>query len=159
VHPEQAFAWRDYMVSNYDDSAKEAWPKSKGIDVVRGSARIAGPGRVAVGDDVHTPKEIVIATGSAPGDPRSPGLRELEGVWTNREATAMTEVPVRLLVLGGGPVGVEMAQAAARMGASVVAPRSARGGCHRGSAADPSAPPLDERHTAVAGSGALPRHP
>jgi pyruvate/2-oxoglutarate dehydrogenase complex dihydrolipoamide dehydrogenase (E3) component len=63
---------------------------------------------------------VVIATGSEPVIPPVPGLRELDGVWTNREATALTEVPRRLLVLGGGPVGVEMAQAVSRMGASVV---------------------------------------
>ena len=119
VHAEQAFEWRDFMVSGYDDSAKEAWPKGKGIDILRGAGSIAGPGRVAVGDAVHTAREIVIATGSEPVIPPIPGLRELDGVWTNREATGMTEVPRRLLVLGAGPVGVEMAQATARMGASV----------------------------------------
>jgi dihydrolipoamide dehydrogenase len=62
---------------------------------------------------------VVIATGSDAVVPPVPGLRELDGVWTNREATALTEVPRRLLVLGGGPVGVEMAQAVRRMGASV----------------------------------------
>jgi len=61
----------------------------------------------------------VIATGSEPVIPPIPGLAELEGVWTNREVTGLTEVPGRLLVLGGGPVGVEMAQAVHRMGASV----------------------------------------
>jgi pyruvate/2-oxoglutarate dehydrogenase complex dihydrolipoamide dehydrogenase (E3) component len=119
VHAEPAFEWRDFMVSDYDDSAKEAWPRSKGIDILRGGAKIAGPGRVAVGDAVHTAREIVIATGSEPVIPPIPGLRELEGVWTNRGVTAMTEVPKRLLVLGAGPVGVEMAQATARMGSSV----------------------------------------
>ena len=61
----------------------------------------------------------MIATGSDPVFPPVPGLDELEGVWTNREVTALTEVPRRLLVLGGGPVGVEMAQAVHRLGASV----------------------------------------
>ena len=61
----------------------------------------------------------MIATGSDPVIPPVPGLRELDGVWTNREVTALTEVPRRLLVLGGGPVGVEMAQAVQRLGASV----------------------------------------
>ena len=61
----------------------------------------------------------MISTGSDPFVPPVPGLRELPGVWTNREATGMTEVPRRLLVLGAGPVGVEMAQAVARMGGSV----------------------------------------
>ena len=61
----------------------------------------------------------MIATGSDPVVPPVPGLRELDGVWTNREATGLTEVPRRLLILGGGPVGVELGQALARMGASV----------------------------------------
>jgi pyruvate/2-oxoglutarate dehydrogenase complex dihydrolipoamide dehydrogenase (E3) component len=119
VHPREAFEWRNFMVSDYDDSAKEAWPRSKGIDILRGAATIAGPGRVGVGDSEHTTEHIVIATGSEPVIPPIDGLRELDGVWTNREVTAMTEVPKRLIVLGAGPVGVEMAQAAARMGASV----------------------------------------
>ena len=59
------------------------------------------------------------ATGSDPVVPPVPGLQGLEGVWTNREATALTEVPRRLLVLGGGPVGLELGQALVRMGASV----------------------------------------
>jgi pyruvate/2-oxoglutarate dehydrogenase complex dihydrolipoamide dehydrogenase (E3) component len=119
IYAEQAFAWRDFMVSGYDDSAKVAWPEGLGIDVIRGSASIAGPGQVSVGEQTYTAKDIVISTGSEPVIPPVPGLRELEGVWTNREATGLKEVPRRLLVLGGGPVGVEMAQAVARMGASV----------------------------------------
>jgi pyruvate/2-oxoglutarate dehydrogenase complex dihydrolipoamide dehydrogenase (E3) component len=119
VDAQAAFAWRDFMVSDYDDSAKEAWPKSKDIDVIRGSGAIAGHGRVSVGDVTYTAKDIVISTGSEPIIPPVPGLRELDDIWTNREATGLNEVPRRLLVLGGGPVGVEMAQAVARMGASV----------------------------------------
>ena len=115
----QALAWRDYIVSGYDDSGQLAWAQSKGIDIIRGTGRIAGPGTVAVGDDTYTTEHIVIATGSDPVTPPIHGLRNLEGVWTNREVTGLKEVPDRLLVLGGGPVGVEMAQAIARMGASV----------------------------------------
>jgi pyruvate/2-oxoglutarate dehydrogenase complex dihydrolipoamide dehydrogenase (E3) component len=114
-----AFAWRDFMVSSYDDAGQRSWLQSEGIDLLRGAGRIDGPGRVAVGDAVHTCEHVVVSTGSDPVIPPVPGLRELPGVWTNREATAMTEVPRRLLVLGGGPVGVEMAQAVARMGGSV----------------------------------------
>ena len=62
---------------------------------------------------------MIIATGSEPIIPPVPGLRELEGVWTNREVTGMKAVPRRLLVLGGGPVGVEMAQAVWRLGGEV----------------------------------------
>jgi pyruvate/2-oxoglutarate dehydrogenase complex dihydrolipoamide dehydrogenase (E3) component len=114
-----ALGWRDFMVSDYDDSAKVGSLEELGIDLLRGSARLAGPGRVVVGETEHTAKNIVIATGSDPVIPPVPGLRELDGIWTNREATGLKEVPRRLLVLGGGPVGVEMAQAVGRMGASV----------------------------------------
>jgi pyruvate/2-oxoglutarate dehydrogenase complex dihydrolipoamide dehydrogenase (E3) component len=119
VHAESAFDWRDFMVSGYDDARKAGALEERGIAVLRGAARLAGPGRLVVGDDEHSADHIVIATGSDPMIPPVPGLRELDGVWTNREATALMEVPGRLLVLGGGPVGVEMAQAVARMGASV----------------------------------------
>jgi pyruvate/2-oxoglutarate dehydrogenase complex dihydrolipoamide dehydrogenase (E3) component len=119
VRPEGAFEWRDFMVSNYQDGAKAAYLEGKGIEVLRGPARLAGPGRVEVAGEVHAAEHIVLATGSSPVIPPIPGLAELDGVWTNREVTALTEVPRRLLVLGGGPVGVEMAQAVHRMGASV----------------------------------------
>jgi pyruvate/2-oxoglutarate dehydrogenase complex dihydrolipoamide dehydrogenase (E3) component len=120
VRPEGAFEWRDFMVSGYEDGAKAEYLESKGIEVLRGAARLAGPGRVEIDGEPHSAEHVVIATGSDAVIPPVPGLRELDGVWTNREATALTEVPRRLLVLGGGPVGVEMAQAVRRMGASVV---------------------------------------
>ena len=114
-----AFAWRDFMVSGYDDTGQARWAEGEGISVLRGIGRLEGPGRVRVGDTVHSADDIVIATGSEPVIPPVPGLRELEGIWTNREATGLTEVPRRLLVLGGGAVGLELGQALARMGASV----------------------------------------
>jgi pyruvate/2-oxoglutarate dehydrogenase complex dihydrolipoamide dehydrogenase (E3) component len=116
VRPEPAFAWRDFMTSGYDDSGKVGWYEGKGIEVIRGSGRIEGPGRVSVDGASYSADHIVISTGSSPFIPPIDGLRELDGVWTNREATGLTEVPRRLLVLGGGPVGVEMAQVVARMG-------------------------------------------
>jgi pyruvate/2-oxoglutarate dehydrogenase complex dihydrolipoamide dehydrogenase (E3) component len=119
VRPEGAFEWRDFMVSGYQDGAKAEWLQAKGIEVIRGPARLAGPGQVDVGGEALSTDHVVIATGSDPVMPPVPGLSELDGVWTNREATGLTEVPRRLLVLGGGPVGVEMAQAIGRMGASV----------------------------------------
>jgi len=119
VRPAGAFEWRDFMVANYEDGAKAAYLESQGIKVLRGTARLAGAGRVEVDDETHIAAHIVIATGSDPVIPPVPGLRELDGVWTNREVTGLTEVPRRLLVLGGGPVGVEMAQAVHRLGASV----------------------------------------
>jgi pyruvate/2-oxoglutarate dehydrogenase complex dihydrolipoamide dehydrogenase (E3) component len=119
LDPAAAFEWRDFMVAGYDDAAKAEWLGSKGIDLLRGAARLAGPGRVAVDGAEHTTEHVVLASGSDPVIPPVPGLAEAEGVWTNRESTALTEVPRRLLVLGGGPVGVELAQAVRRMGASV----------------------------------------
>jgi len=106
----QALAWRDFMVSDYDDSAQVAWLDDKGIDLLRGAGRIAGPGRVDVDGTVHETERIVLATGSDPVVPPIPGLRELDGVWSNREATGAKALPRRLLVLGAGPVGVELAQ-------------------------------------------------
>jgi len=111
--------WRDFMVSGYDDTAKADWLEESGIALLRGAAAITGQGKVTVNQTEYSTEHTVIATGSDPVIPPVDGLREADGVWTNREVTALKEVPDRLLVLGGGPVGVEMAQAVARMGASV----------------------------------------
>jgi pyruvate/2-oxoglutarate dehydrogenase complex dihydrolipoamide dehydrogenase (E3) component len=119
VRSEGAFEWRNFMVADYEDGAKAAYLEGHGIEVVRGTGRLAGPGSVEVDEETYRAAHVVIATGSDPVFPPVPGLRELEGVWTNREVTALTEVPRRLLVLGGGPVGVEMAQAVRRLGATV----------------------------------------
>jgi pyruvate/2-oxoglutarate dehydrogenase complex dihydrolipoamide dehydrogenase (E3) component len=115
----EALAWRDFMVSDHDDAGQVKWLDGEGIALLRGDARIAGPNRVAVGDQEHTAEHVVIATGSDPLIPPIEGLDGLDDVWTNREATALEEVPKRLLILGGGPVGVEMGQAIRRMGAEV----------------------------------------
>jgi pyruvate/2-oxoglutarate dehydrogenase complex dihydrolipoamide dehydrogenase (E3) component len=120
VDVEAALAWRDFMVSDYSDAGQERWLASAGIDLLRGSGRLAGPGVVEVDGVRHTAEHIVVATGSEPIMPPIPGLSGLEGVWTNREATGMKAVPRRLLVLGGGPVGVELAQAVRRFGGEVV---------------------------------------
>jgi pyruvate/2-oxoglutarate dehydrogenase complex dihydrolipoamide dehydrogenase (E3) component len=115
-----AFAWRDFMVSDYSDSAQEKWLVEHGITLLRGSGRLAGPGLVDVDGRRHTAEHVVLANGSEAVVPPIPGLRELEGVWTSREATSMTAVPRRLVILGGGAVGVEMAQAVQRLGGQVV---------------------------------------
>jgi pyruvate/2-oxoglutarate dehydrogenase complex dihydrolipoamide dehydrogenase (E3) component len=111
--------WRDFMTSSWDDTGAVGWLDDKGIDLLRGVGRVAGPGRVAVGDAEYECDQIVIATGSSPVIPPIDGLRELDGVWTNREATEFKEVPKSLIVLGGGPVGVELAQAFRRFGSEV----------------------------------------
>jgi dihydrolipoamide dehydrogenase len=119
VDVDAALAWRDFMVSNYSDAGQERWLAANGIQLLRGTGRLAGVGAVEVDGVRHTAEHVVVATGSDPIVPPVPGLRELEGIWTNREATGMKTVPRRLLVLGGGPVGVELAQAVRRFGGEV----------------------------------------
>jgi pyruvate/2-oxoglutarate dehydrogenase complex dihydrolipoamide dehydrogenase (E3) component len=112
-------AWRDFQVSDYKDDGQVAWAEEAGIDILRGEGRLAGRGAVAVGDDTYSARDVVIATGSDPSIPGLAGLEKIEGLWGSREATGLREVPGRLLVLGAGPVGTEMAQALHRLGASV----------------------------------------
>lgn len=95
------------------------WLDEKGIELLRGQGALAGPGRVEVDGTAYEAEHVVIATGSEAAIPPIHGLRDLEGVWTNREATAASESPKRLIVLGGGAAGVELGQAYARMGTSV----------------------------------------
>jgi dihydrolipoamide dehydrogenase len=119
VDVEAALAWRDFMVSDYSDAGQERWLADHGISLLRGTGRLAGPGVVEVDGVHHTADHVVLANGADPVVPPVPGLRELDGVWTNREATSMKTIPRRLLILGGGPVGVEMAQAVHRLGGEV----------------------------------------
>jgi dihydrolipoamide dehydrogenase len=114
-----ALAWRDFMVADYSDEGQERWLAGKGIDLLRGTGKLAGTGVVEVDGERHTARHVVLATGSDPTIPPIPGLRELGGVWTNREVTGMKAVPRRLVILGGGPVGAEMAQAVRRLGGEV----------------------------------------
>jgi pyruvate/2-oxoglutarate dehydrogenase complex dihydrolipoamide dehydrogenase (E3) component len=120
VDVEAALAWRDFMVSDYSDSGQEKWLAENGIDLIRGSGRLAGPGVVEVDGNRHTADHIVLANGADPVVPPIQGLRELEGVWTSREATSMKSIPRHLIILGGGPVGAELAQAVSRLGGEAV---------------------------------------
>jgi pyruvate/2-oxoglutarate dehydrogenase complex dihydrolipoamide dehydrogenase (E3) component len=120
VDVEAALAWRDFMVSNHSDAGQERWLADRGIDLLRGTGRLAGIGVVEVDGVSHTAEHIVVATGADPFVPPIPGLRDLEGVWGTREATSMKAVPRRLLVLGGGPAGVELAQVVRRLGGEAV---------------------------------------
>jgi pyruvate/2-oxoglutarate dehydrogenase complex dihydrolipoamide dehydrogenase (E3) component len=119
VDVEAALAWRDFMVSEYSYAGQERWLADNGIDLLRGTGRLAGTGVVEVDGVRHTAEHVVLANGAEPFIPPIPGLHELDGFWTNREATGMKAVPRRMLVLGGGPVGVEMAQAVRRLGGEV----------------------------------------
>jgi dihydrolipoamide dehydrogenase len=120
VDVEAALAYRDFMVSNYSDAGQQRWLAGEGIDLLRGRGRLAGIGAVEVDGVRHTADHVVLACGADAFIPPIPGLRELDGIWTNREVTGMKAVPRRLLIIGGGPVGVEMAQAVRRLGGEVV---------------------------------------
>ena len=119
IDVDAALAWRDFMVSDYSDEGQEQWLKTRGIDLLRGTGRLAGPGVIEVDGARYTAGDIVVATGSDPVVPPIPGLRELDGVWGTHDVTGMKEVPRRLVVLGGGAAGTELAQAVHRLGAEV----------------------------------------
>jgi len=116
-----AFAQRDYMTSHWRDDGELSWLEGKGIDLVRGTGRLAGERAVEVEAADGTTRRlsaaraVVLATGTSPLIPPIPGLREA-GPWDNRMATSAKELPRRLLVLGGGAIGAEMAQAFKRLG-------------------------------------------
>jgi pyruvate/2-oxoglutarate dehydrogenase complex dihydrolipoamide dehydrogenase (E3) component len=115
------FAWRD-VVAERDDSSQVAWLASMRAELVRGDGVVAEPGVVRVDGAELAYDRLVIATGSSPVVP--PVVDGLD-YWTNREATEATELPGSLLVLGGGPVGSELAQFFARLGSRVTLVQSA----------------------------------
>jgi len=119
VDVEKVLAWRDFMVSDYSDAGQERWLDGKGIDLLRGTGRLSGIGAVEVDGARHLAEHVVLANGSDPFTPPIPGLDGLSGVWTSRDATSMKAIPRHLLVLGGGPVGVEIAQIVRRLGGDV----------------------------------------
>jgi pyruvate/2-oxoglutarate dehydrogenase complex dihydrolipoamide dehydrogenase (E3) component len=119
VDVQAALAYRDFMVSNYSDAGQQRWLASRQIDLLRGTGRLAGPGVVEVNGVPHTAEHVVVATGADPVIPPIPGLRDLDGVWTNREATGMKSVPAHLLIIGGGAIGAEFAQIVRRLGGGV----------------------------------------
>jgi dihydrolipoamide dehydrogenase len=112
-------ARRDEVVHDLDDSSQVPWLEERGVSLVRGHGRLEGERRVRVGVDVLVARRaVVVATGSAATIPPVPGLSDARP-WTNVEATTAKDVPPRLFVLGGGVVGVEMAQAWSSLGSKV----------------------------------------
>lgn len=119
-----AFAQRDYMTSGWDDAGQIPWLDSKHITLLRGTGRLSGPHTVTVSaadgaEAVVSADRVVLATGTVPAMPPIPGLGDV-GAWTNRDVTAAKQVPPSLLVLGGGAIGAEMAQAFRRLGSAQV---------------------------------------
>jgi dihydrolipoamide dehydrogenase len=110
---------RDEVVYGLDDSAQLPWLEERGVELVRGAGQLDGERRVAVGDDALVARRaVVVATGTGPLLPPIPRLAEA-AAWTNREGTNARAVPARLVVLGGGVAGVELAQAWASLGSEV----------------------------------------
>ncbi len=110
---------RDEIVHSLDDSDQLPWLEDHGIVLIRGHGRLEGERRVRVGDTVYEARRaVVVAVGSAAAMPPIPGLAEAQP-WTNRQVTTAAAIPSRLIILGGGVVGAEMAQAYLELGASV----------------------------------------
>ena len=110
---------RDEIIHNLDDKHMEPWLTDRGVTLVRGAGKLDGERRVAVGDEtLIAGRAVVVATGSGPAMPPIDGLAEAKP-WTNREATTAKQAPERLTILGGGVVGVEMAQAWRSLGSQI----------------------------------------
>jgi dihydrolipoamide dehydrogenase len=110
---------RDEIIHDLDDSVQVPWLEERNVTIVRGRGRFAGERRVRVGDELLVARRAaIVAVGTGPVLPPIPGLAEA-AAWTNREATTAKVAPKRLFVLGGGVVGVELAQAWASLGSSV----------------------------------------
>ncbi|MFB2598777.1 NAD(P)/FAD-dependent oxidoreductase [Herbiconiux sp. P17] len=111
-------ARRDAFASDWKDDGQVAWLESAGIDLIRGHARITGRGTIDVDGRHYRAKAVAVATGSIPVLPDIPGLADAKP-WSTREATSASSIPPRLLVVGGGVAGTELATAFASLGSQV----------------------------------------
>lgn len=113
---DEALARRDALSANWDDSGQVSWLEGADVNLVRGHARLAGERRVEVTDGegavrtLRADRGVIVATGSSASFPPIPGLAGAR-IWDSRAVTTAKKAPRRLLVIGGGVVGVEMAQA------------------------------------------------
>lgn len=116
---EAALARRDEVIHGLDDSSQLPWLEERGIELFRGEGRLDGERRVVVGGEMLTARRaVVVATGSGAAMPPIDGLDSIEA-WNNRDATTAAKAPESMVVLGGGPVGAELAQAWATLGSRV----------------------------------------
>jgi pyruvate/2-oxoglutarate dehydrogenase complex dihydrolipoamide dehydrogenase (E3) component len=119
LDPRAVLARRDEVIHDLDDSAQLPWLEEREIELFRGSGRLDGERRVVVADAVLTARRaVVVATGSGAAMPPIEGLDSVRA-WNNREGTTSKQVPASMIVLGGGPVGAELAQAWSTLGTSV----------------------------------------
>lgn len=117
--PDAVLARRDEVIHHLDDSSQMPWLEKRGIKLFRGYGTICGEREVRVGDEVLVAdRAVAIATGSSATLPPIPGITEVP-IWNNRQGTTAKSVPKSLLILGGGPVGCELAQAWSSLGAEV----------------------------------------
>jgi pyruvate/2-oxoglutarate dehydrogenase complex dihydrolipoamide dehydrogenase (E3) component len=113
-------ARRDEVIHDLDDAAQLPWLEDRKVTLLRGWGKLTGERRVSVGDEeVEARRAVILAGGSTPSMPPIEGLDAIDGAWTNREATTAKEIPERLVIMGGGVVGVEMAQAFQTLGSRV----------------------------------------
>jgi pyruvate/2-oxoglutarate dehydrogenase complex dihydrolipoamide dehydrogenase (E3) component len=120
-------ARRDEIIHGLDDDAQLPWLEERGIELIRGRGRLSGERRVSVDDEeIEAKRAVFLATGSLPAMPPIPGLDSIDGAWTNRDATTAHSIPDRMVVLGGGVVGVELAQAFQTLGCQVTLIEGAR---------------------------------
>jgi pyruvate/2-oxoglutarate dehydrogenase complex dihydrolipoamide dehydrogenase (E3) component len=111
---------RDEIIHDLDDSVQLPWLEDRGVTLVRGGGVLTGEGRVKVGDEeLEATRAVILSTGSLPAMPPIEGLGEIDDAWTNRDATTAKAIPPRLVIMGGGVVGVEMAQAFQTLGSQV----------------------------------------
>ena len=119
LDPQAILARRDEVVHDLDDSSQLPWLEERGIELFRGEGRLDGERRVLVGDDVLSARRVVVvATGSGAAMPPIDGLDSVRA-WNNRDATTAKQVPESMVVLGGGPVGSELAQAWSSLGTAI----------------------------------------
>ena len=112
------WSWRDWVTSDWDDRGQVEWLEGQRCAFVRGEARVARPGVVVVDGHELEYDKLVVATGSRPAIPPVEGVDGVD-YWTNVDATSTHEVPESLAVMGGGPVGSELAQFFSRLGSRV----------------------------------------
>ena len=118
LDPAGVWAWRDAVTDDWDDSGQLHYLEEWNCRLVRGEGRVAEPGVVEVDGQELPYDRLVLATGSRPAIPPVDGLDSVD-YWTNRDATRTHKVPASLAVMGGGPVGAELAQFFSRMGSQV----------------------------------------
>src|SRR3954453_10935672 len=120
-------ARRDEIIHGLSDDEQTPWLEDRRIELIRGRGKLVGERRVRVGEEeIEAKRAVFLAGGSLPAMPPIPGLDSIDGAWTNRDATTAKEIPERMVILGGGVVGVEMSQAFQTLGSQVTLIEGAR---------------------------------